>query len=105
MGKAKIESKILKIACILCGLMLINLGLNIFFRYMPMPQMSKELMSVFGLLMHVKWLLPLVFIIEIVGGIRIILSTSKGTGSNLTVTHDARCHDTSFSLQYIWRGN
>lgn len=76
-------SKILKILCILCGIMMINSGLNIFFNYMPLPQMSKELMSVFGSLMNVKWIMPLVAITEIVGGLLLILPKTKALGAIL----------------------
>ena len=67
------KNKILQILSILFGLMMINSGLNKFFNYMPMPKMSEELMRVFGALITVKWILPLVAIVEIVGGIIFII--------------------------------
>ncbi len=81
MRKVKLGNKILKVACILSGLMLINSGLNIFFHYMPMPQMSEELASVFGSLTHIKWLLPMVAITELIGGILLILPKTRALGA------------------------
>lgn len=80
MKNVKIGSKILKAARILGVLTLISSGFNIFFQYIPMSTMSKELMSVFGSLMNIKWLLPLVAITEIVGGLLFVLSKTRALG-------------------------
>ncbi|HCO85795.1 MAG TPA: DoxX family protein, partial [Arenibacter sp.] len=42
------KNKILTVLCILFGLMMINSGLNKFFNYMPMPEMSEEMMQIMG---------------------------------------------------------
>lgn len=68
------KNKILFVLCLLFGLMFINAGLNKFFNYMPPPkEMPAEMMSAMTAFMQIKWLMPLVGIIEIIGGILIII--------------------------------
>lgn len=75
------KNKILTVLCILFGLMMINSGLNKFLNYMPMPEMSEEMMQIIGSFMAIKWIFPLVAIIEIVGGALIAIPRTRALGS------------------------
>lgn len=75
------KNKILNVLCILFALMMVNSGLNKFFNYMPMPELSEEMMQVFGALMTLKWILPLVAIVEIVGGVLFALPKYRALGA------------------------
>lgn len=48
---------------------------------MPMPELSEEMMQIFGALMTLKWILPLVAIVEIVGGILFALPKYRALGA------------------------
>lgn len=74
--------KIVKlIAAILFGLMFINAGLNKFFNYMPMPELTQAQMDAFGAFMKISWLMPLVGVIEIIGGILVISPKTRALGA------------------------
>ncbi|WP_372758043.1 DoxX family protein [Mariniflexile sp.] len=75
------KNKVLTVLCILFGLMMINSGLNKFFNYMPMPEMSEEMMQIMGGFITIKWILPLVAIVEIIGGILIALPKKRALGA------------------------
>lgn len=76
------KKKILFVVCLLFGLMFINAGLNKFFNYMPVPKdMPKSAMDMFGALMQIKWLMPLIGIAEIVGGILVIIPRTRALGA------------------------
>jgi len=62
--------------------MFINTGLDKFLHYMPMPEdMPEEAKDAFGALMKLPWLLPLVGIVEIVGGLLFILPKTRALGA------------------------
>lgn len=76
------KTKIIFVVCLLFGLMFINAGLNKFFNYMPVPaNMPEKLMKVLGAFMTIGWLLPLVGIAEIVGGILFIIPKTRALGA------------------------
>ncbi|MBK6263415.1 DoxX family protein [Marivirga sp. S37H4] len=75
------KNKILTVLCVLFGLMMLNSGLNKFFNYMPMPEMSEEMIQIMGGFMTIKWILPLVAIIEIIGGILIAIPKTRALGA------------------------
>ncbi len=75
------KNKILTVLCILFGLMMINSGFNKFFNYMPMPEMSEEMMQIMGGFMTIKWIFPLVAIIEIIGGALIAIPKTRALGA------------------------
>ncbi|MDP4826419.1 MAG: DoxX family protein [Flavobacteriales bacterium] len=76
------KNKILLVLCILFGLMFINSGLNKFLQYMPMPEdMPTYMLDAFGAMMTIGWLLPLVAIVEIVGGILFMLPKYRALGA------------------------
>lgn len=64
------------------GLLLINGGLDKFFHYMPVPEdLSPELMSDMEALMKISWLMPLIAVAEIVGGILLIFPKTRALGA------------------------
>src|SRR5438067_512579 len=76
------KKKILFVVCLLFGLMFINAGLNKFFNYMPVPKdMPQNAMAMFGALMQIKWLMPLIGVAEIIGGILIIIPRYRALGA------------------------
>ncbi|RAJ27263.1 DoxX family protein [Pedobacter cryoconitis] len=74
--------KIVKtVLCILFGLMFINAGLNKFFNYMPMPKMSAEQMQLMEAFFKISWLMPLIGIVEIIGGLLFMLPKYRALGA------------------------
>ena len=74
--------KIVKLViCILFGLMFINSGLNKFFNYMPMPELTEAQKAAFGAFMQITWLMPLVAVIEIVGGLLFMIPRYRALGA------------------------
>jgi uncharacterized membrane protein YphA (DoxX/SURF4 family) len=76
------KSKILFVFSALFGLMFINAGLNKFLNYMPMPEkMPEKLQKTFNAFMQIGWLMPLVGIVEIIGGILFIIPKTRALGA------------------------
>jgi uncharacterized membrane protein YphA (DoxX/SURF4 family) len=76
------KQKILFVLCLLFGLMFINAGLNKFFNYMPVPEdMPEDSMQMFTAMMQIGWLMPLIAIAEIIGGILFILPKVRALGA------------------------
>lgn len=75
------KNKVLTVLCVLFGLMMVNSGLNKFFNYMPMPEMSEEMMQIMGGFMIIEWIFPLVALVEIVGGIFIAIPKTRALGA------------------------
>ena len=69
------------IGCILTGLMFINAGLNKLFQYIPTPELSEQLTKVNQAFETITWLLPLVAVVEIVGGILFIIPKTSALGA------------------------
>ncbi|ERJ59576.1 MauE/DoxX family redox-associated membrane protein [Sphingobacterium paucimobilis] len=70
--------KVLKlIICSLFGLMFINAGLNKFFMYLPVPEMSAELRQVNEAFATIKWLMPLIATVEIIAGLLFIIPKTR----------------------------
>ena len=80
--KNSIKTKVLFVLSLLFGLMFINAGLDKFFHYMPMPKdMPEKMMKAFGAFTEIGWLMPLVGIAELVGGILIIIPKTRALGA------------------------
>jgi uncharacterized membrane protein YphA (DoxX/SURF4 family) len=80
--KSSIKSKILFVVALLFGLFFINAGLNKFFNYMPVPKdMPEKMIKAFGAFMEIGWLMPLVGIAEIIGGLLIIIPRTRALGA------------------------
>lgn len=76
------KNKVLLVVSILFGLMFINAGLNKFFNYMPVPEdLPEELMRVMGAFMEIGWLLPLVGVVEIIGGLLFMTNKYRALGA------------------------
>lgn len=76
------KQKILFVLCLLFGLMFINAGMNKFFNYMPVPEdMPEDSMQMFTAMMQIGWLMPLIAIVEIIGGILFILPKVRALGA------------------------
>jgi uncharacterized membrane protein YphA (DoxX/SURF4 family) len=62
--------------------MFLNAGLNKFFNYMPVPKdLPESMMKVMGAFMQISWLMPLVGVIEIVGGILFMIPKYRALGA------------------------
>ena len=80
--KSSIKSKILFVVSLIFGLFFINAGLNKFFNYMPMPKdVPEKMMKAFGAFTEIGWLMPLVGVAEIVGGLLIIFPKTRALGA------------------------
>ena len=76
------KKKILFVLSLLFGLMFINAGLNKFFNYMPVPKdLPAGLMKVMGAFMEISWLMPLIAVAEIAGGILVITNKYRALGA------------------------
>jgi uncharacterized membrane protein YphA (DoxX/SURF4 family) len=76
------KRKVLFVLCLLFGLMFINAGLNKFFNYLPVPKdIPTELAKDMKAYIEISWLMPLVGIAEIVGGILFIISKYRALGA------------------------
>lgn len=72
------KQKITFVLSLLFGLFFINAGLDKFFHYMPMPEkISDELIKAMTGMMAVTWLMPLIAIAEILGGLLIIFPKTR----------------------------
>ncbi|MGY4385738.1 putative membrane protein YphA (DoxX/SURF4 family) [Pedobacter sp. UYP24] len=80
--KNSIKSRILFLLALLFGLMFINAGLNKFLNYMPMPEkLPEKMVKAMAAFMEIGWLLPLVGLAEIVGGVLIIIPKTRALGA------------------------
>lgn len=76
------KNKILFIASLLFGLMMINAGLNKFLNYMPMPDhLPEKMVKAMAAFVAIGWLLPLIGVAEIAGGLFIILPRTRALGA------------------------
>jgi uncharacterized membrane protein YphA (DoxX/SURF4 family) len=76
------KKKILFGVSLLFGLVFINSGLNKFFNYMPVPKdLPENLMKIMTAFMQIGWLMPLIAVAEIVGGLLFITSKYRALGA------------------------
>lgn len=76
------KKKILLGVSILFGLMFINSGLNKFFNYMPVPKdLPEDMMKAMGAFMQIGWLMPLIAVAEITGGILFMINKFRALGA------------------------
>jgi putative oxidoreductase len=76
------KKKILFIVSLLFGLMFINSGLNKFFNYIPVPKdLPQGMVTLMTAFMQVKWLMPLIAVAEILGGILCITNKYRALGA------------------------
>lgn len=80
--KSSIRSKVLFVLALLFGLFFMNAGLNKFLNYMPMPKdLPEKMMKAMNAFMEIGWLMPLVGLAEIVGGLLIIIPRTRAFGA------------------------
>lgn len=91
------------IVCLLFGLMFINSGLNKLFNYLPVPEMSEQLIRVNQAFQTITWLMPLVAIIEIIGGILFIIPKTRPLGAIVIfpIMVGIICHHAFFARESI----
>lgn len=76
------KKKILFVVSILFGLMFINSGLNKFFNYMPMPKdLPENMMKVMTAFIEIGWLMPLIAVAEIAGGLLFVTNKYRALGA------------------------
>jgi putative oxidoreductase len=76
------KKKILFAVSLLFGLMFINSGLNKFFNYMPIPKdMPENMMKEMTAIIQIGWLMPLIAVAEIVGGVLFITNKFRALGA------------------------
>jgi uncharacterized membrane protein YphA (DoxX/SURF4 family) len=76
------KQKILFVVSLLFGLMFINAGLNKFLNYLPKPKdIAPGLLKIMDGISQISWLLPLIAIVEIVGGILVIFKKTRALGA------------------------
>ncbi|MEO6347192.1 MAG: DoxX family membrane protein [Aquaticitalea sp.] len=76
------KNKIIFVLSLLFGLMFINAGLDKLLHYMPMPDdIPEHLLKVMSAIMDIGWLMPLVAVVEIVGGLLFIFSRTRALGA------------------------
>jgi putative oxidoreductase len=75
------KSKILTVLCALFGLAMIVFGLNKLVPFIPMPELTEEQKTLFGAFGTIKWLMPLIAVVEIVGGLLIAIPKTRALGA------------------------
>jgi putative oxidoreductase len=75
------KKKILFVLSLLLGLVLMNGGLNKFFNYIPVPEgLPENVIKDNEALMEISWLIPLIAVAELLGGILIIFPKTRALG-------------------------
>lgn len=76
------KNKITFVLSLLFGLMFINAGLNKFLNYMPMPEnLPEKMLKAMNAFMEIGWLMPLVGMVEALGGLLIIIPKTRALGA------------------------
>ncbi|MBK9636869.1 MAG: DoxX family protein [Bacteroidetes bacterium] len=79
------KKKILFIVSLLFGLMFINAGLNKIFNYIPVPDdLPENMVNLMKALMAISWLIPLIAVVEIIGGVLFITNRFRALGALIT---------------------
>lgn len=70
------------IVSLIAGLMFVNAGLNKIFNYIPVPDdLPEQLVQMNTAMAEIGWLLPLVAIAEIIGGVLFIIPRFRALGA------------------------
>ncbi len=76
------KKKILFVLSLLFGLIFINAGLNKFFYYMPVPDdLPAEVLRVSTAFMEIGWLMPMIAVVEIAGGLLFMIPKTRALGA------------------------
>ena len=74
--------KIFTVLTVLFALMFINGGLNKFFNYIPVPpDLPVEMVKLNTALMEIVWLMPLIAVVELVGGVLLLIPKFRALGA------------------------
>jgi putative oxidoreductase len=74
------KNKILLLLSSIFGLFFINAGLNKFLNYMPMPT-DEKILTLMDAFNQIGWIMPLVGVVEVVGGILFIIPKLRALGA------------------------
>jgi putative oxidoreductase len=81
-NKNTMKSKILFVISLLFGLLFINGGMNKLFHYIPTPKgMPADMVKLTEALESVVWLMPLIAVVEIIGGVLVIIPRFRALGA------------------------
>ncbi len=81
-NKNYMKNKVLFVLSLLAGLFMINAGLDKFFHYMPMPDnLPPAMIEMMGAFSKINWLMPLVGMAELVGGLLLIFPKTRALGA------------------------
>lgn len=73
---------ILRVLSIVTGLLFINGGLNKFLHYMPVPDdLPAAMLQDMAAIQEISWLLPLIAVAEIVGGLLLLFPRTRALGT------------------------
>lgn len=76
------KTKIRFVICLLFALMFINAGLDKFLHYMPMPaDIPADMINLMTAMMEISWLIPLVGLFELIGGVLFIFPRYRALGA------------------------
>ncbi|MEC3965840.1 DoxX family protein [Flagellimonas halotolerans] len=76
------KNRIVFVLSLLLGLMFINAGLNKFFNYMPVPEdIPEKAMKMIMAMTEITWLMPLLAIVEIIGGVLFMIPRFRALGA------------------------
>lgn len=98
------KDKILMALCGLVGLAMVVFGLNKFLNFLPMPEMPQAVQELFNHYMGIGWLLPLVAIVEIVGGILLVWPKTRALGAIVLLPIIVGIVAHHFHLGDLWQG-
>lgn len=75
------KQKILNVLSIFLGLMIVNSGLNKLFNYIPLPpDLPEAIVKDNEAMMEIQWLMPLIAVAEIVGGLLLLMKRTRPMG-------------------------
>lgn len=76
------KNKIQFVLCLIMGLLFINAGLNKLFNYIPVPEdMPERTIQMIRAMEEITWLMPILAISEIIGGILFIIPRFRPFGA------------------------
>lgn len=76
------KQKVFNVLSVIFALLLVNGGLDKFFHYMPIPpDLPEALMKDNLAFMEIEWLMPLVGLAELIGGLLILIPKTRALGA------------------------
>lgn len=73
--------KVYNILATLMGVGMVVFGANKFMNFIPMPELTPEQMKIFSAFGTIGWLMPLVALAEILGGLMVIVPRTRTVGA------------------------